>query len=68
MGVHRCKKCGCDPGPFFIWSSSRDFDREKFIKSLDKKNMSTKSEIKSGVKICYACYQKVIFTARIIRI
>lgn len=59
MGVHRCCRCGCDPGPFMIWSSSRNVDRDKLIGMLNRKDRNIKSELKRGVEICYACYEEL---------
>jgi len=59
MGIHNCYKCNCDPGPFFIWSSSRNFNKEKFLEILGKNDRLTKSELKKGVEVCYECYNEL---------
>ena len=58
--MHECYMCKCKPGPFFVWSSSRNFPREKLI---DKFNIIDKKYIKDlrsdGFKVCYGCLNKL---------
>jgi len=45
---------------FFIWSTSRNFPRDKLIKA---KKLSTRYEIglinKGGVPVCFSCFHKL---------
>jgi len=60
MSLHRCNFCNCDPGAFFIWTSSRNFPRDVLI---EKHNIVDKKYIKSiktdGFKMCYGCFNKL---------
>jgi len=60
MVMHNCYMCRCDPGPFFVWSTSRYFPREELIK---RKNINDKNAlvrvIKEGVPICFQCLEKL---------
>ena len=55
MGIHTCYRCNCNPGPFFVWTSSRRFDREKLIKDMNLKSKFARSQIKAGAPICFQC-------------
>ena len=57
MGV-RCNICGCNPGPFFVWSSSRNFPREQLIKKRIKDRLYVKN-IMEGQVVCYECFKRL---------
>ena len=54
----KCYLCNCNPGPFFVWSSSRKFPRDKLIKILGNDRFTNKT-ILEGVQICYECFEKL---------
>ena len=56
MGTIKCNICGCSPGPFFVWSSSRNFPREKLLKKYKENKLKIKS-ILEGVPVCFKCYE-----------
>jgi len=60
MGVHKCYLCGCDPGPFFVWTTSRRFPRINLFKL---RNIKTKAEMynvsKEGYPVCPDCLNKL---------
>jgi len=54
---NKCSICGCNPGPFFVWSSTRNFPREKLMSDVKDKHQV--KMILEGVPVCYACYDKL---------
>ena len=60
MSLHRCNFCKGDPGVFFLWTSGRNFPRDKLIEQYDITDKKyIKSLKKDGYKICMGCYNKL---------
>jgi len=60
MGAEQCNACGCFPGVFFYWSTSRGFPKDKLSELTTDKFQ--KQQIKTGtvqLKICYECAGKL---------
>lgn len=57
-----CRMCRNDTNGFFIWTSSRYFDRHKFIRILckleNRKNVIVSSD---GEPVCMECVDKYGF-------
>ena len=52
----RCYLCGKET-LFYIWTSSRNFPREKFIEIT---GIPEKIVQRKGFAVCYHCYQKLL--------
>lgn len=58
MGIHRCSICGSDPGVFYIWTTSRNFPRQKMIETLKIESKAEKHEIAvDGKVVCLGCLE-----------
>jgi len=59
MSHHKCGICHKDPFIFFVWSSSRNFPREKAIAVFKIKGRDNLSELNKGYPVCYECLHKI---------
>jgi len=59
MSNNRCYICGNDPGVFFVWSSSRRFNRKKLMDDMKWNDKLHRSIISQGVKVCFGCNEKL---------
>jgi len=56
MGIHKCYLCGCNPGPFFIWTTTRYFNVEKLMTLKRNTSKNFRNQIKyNGESICFDC-------------
>jgi len=59
MSLHRCCSCGCDPGCFFVWSSSRIFPREKLLKKMKIRGKRAMRRFCDGEAVCFECRKEL---------
>lgn len=62
----QCSICGIDT-IFYIWTSSRNFPREKLVEIINADESTKKSIIKGleGRPVCFSCYNKLIKNEKI---
>ena len=58
MSKTKCGLCGCYPGPFYVWSSSRNFPRNKLVKQHKKDRQYIKT-LNEGIMVCYKCFNEL---------
>jgi len=60
MTENKCYVCKCNPGPFYVWTTSRHFPREKLIATLDLSDKYTMNDLSAeGKKVCFKCYEEL---------
>lgn len=59
MGLEKCRVCGEICNIFFVWSSSRNFPRNKLFKVMDMTSKGEMKKIYDGERICLSCFNKL---------
>ena len=60
MGIVRCYMCKGDCSPFYNWTSSRFFPREKLFGVMNIDRKEDMKHINLGVEVCFQCCDKLM--------
>lgn len=57
---NKCYICGCNPGPFYVWTTSRKFPKKTLIGEMKVTSRSTMKEISvDGKPVCFGCLENL---------
>jgi len=59
MSSIKCNICNFQCGVFFIWSSTRNFPRERLIKVYGRSSQVNRKNMKEGIRVCFGCIESL---------